>query len=177
MEARTVEANCSRFRRETALNVKIPLTGILLRVCYINRVNVDVRKICLKFPKLSDFIAGAPEYLTVNSSGPAGAEQYYSTGVFRLTGETHNNKPVWSRHEGTMKLFFDNGKWNNSILIKDYSLKIYYRGALDDVAVPSRRQRRRGYGGTRGRSVASPGHILEILEWRLALWSSTDCHW
>ena len=112
MEARTVEANCSRFRRETALNVKIPLTGILLRVRYINtyRVNVHVRKICLKFPKLSDFIAGAPEYLTVNSSGPAGAEQYYSTGVFRLTGETHNNKPVWSRHHGPPKLFYSKSK-------------------------------------------------------------------
>ena len=51
-----------------------------------------------------------PEYLTVSSSGPAEKVQYYSMGVFRLTGETHNNKPVWSRHEGTMKLFYDNGK-------------------------------------------------------------------
>ena len=52
-----------------------------------------------------------PEYLTVSSSGPAGKEQYLRMGVYRQSGETHNNKPVWSRHDGTMKLFYDNGKF------------------------------------------------------------------
>ena len=32
MEARTAEGNCLRVRRETALNVKSSLTGILLKV-------------------------------------------------------------------------------------------------------------------------------------------------
>ena len=31
-------------------------------------------------------------------------------GVFRLTGETHNKKPVWAKHDGTQKLFYNNGK-------------------------------------------------------------------
>lgn len=48
----------------------------------------------------------------MSSSGPAGKEQYGRTGVYRQSGETHNNKPVWSRHDGTEKLFYDNGgRW------------------------------------------------------------------
>ena len=30
-------------------------------------------------------------------------------GVFLQTGETHNKKPVWSRHEGPFKLYYSNG--------------------------------------------------------------------
>ena len=52
-----------------------------------------------------------PYYLTVSSSGPAGKEQYRRMGVYRQSGETHNNKPVWSRHDGTQKLFYNNGKF------------------------------------------------------------------
>ena len=43
--------------------------------------------------------------------GLAGVDQPGSMGVYRLTEETHNNKPVWSRHDGTKKLFFDNGEF------------------------------------------------------------------
>ena len=32
-------------------------------------------------------------------------------GVFRLTNETHNKKPVWSRLDGTQKLFYNNRKF------------------------------------------------------------------
>ena len=55
----------------------------------------------------------APEYLTVSSSGPAGDSTISSIlmGVYRLTGETNNNKPVWSRHAGPFKLFYNNGKF------------------------------------------------------------------
>ena len=54
-----------------------------------------------------------PEYLTVSSSGPAGEEQYQLMGVYRLTEETHNNKPVWSRHQGPAKMYYtyENGKF------------------------------------------------------------------
>ena len=52
-----------------------------------------------------------PEYLTVSSSGPAGEVQSHRMGVYSLTGETHNNMPVWSRHEGPAKLFYTNGKF------------------------------------------------------------------
>ena len=51
-----------------------------------------------------------PEYLTVSSSGPAG-ERYDLMGVYQLTEETHNKKPVWSRHEGPAKLYYDSGKF------------------------------------------------------------------
>ena len=54
-------------------------------------------------------IAG-PEYLTVSSSGPAGGFQYDLMGVYRLTGETFNKKPVWSRDEGNYTLFYNSGK-------------------------------------------------------------------
>ena len=53
----------------------------------------------------------APEYLTVSSSGPAGQKQASKMGVYRQSGETYNNKPVWSRHDGPLKLFYDNGKF------------------------------------------------------------------
>ena len=52
-----------------------------------------------------------PYYLTVSSSGPVGEKQYSRMGVYRQSGETHNNRPVWSRHDGTMKLFYGNGKF------------------------------------------------------------------
>ena len=32
-------------------------------------------------------------------------------GVFRLTKESHNIKPVWLRHDGTQKLFYSNSKF------------------------------------------------------------------
>ena len=32
-------------------------------------------------------------------------------GVYEQTGEYHNKKPVWSRHDGTMKMFYTNGKF------------------------------------------------------------------
>ena len=47
----------------------------------------------------------------MSSSGPAGKKQEILMGVYRQTGETHNNKPVWSRHDGTRKLFYSNGKF------------------------------------------------------------------
>jgi len=53
-----------------------------------------------------------PEYLTVSSSGPAEEVQPGRMGVYRQSGETHNNKPVWSRHDGTQKLFYNyRGAW------------------------------------------------------------------
>ena len=52
-----------------------------------------------------------PEYLTVSSSGPAGEEVSVMMGVYRQTGETHNNKPVWSRQEGPFEIFYSNGKF------------------------------------------------------------------
>ena len=52
-----------------------------------------------------------PYYLTVSSSGPAGKKQYDMMGVYRQSGETLNNKPYWSRHDGTEKLFYFNGKF------------------------------------------------------------------
>ena len=59
--------------------------------------------------KVLNCIFVVPEYLTVSSSGPAGTEQYYSMGVFRLTEEKHNNKSVWYRHSEIMAMFYDNG--------------------------------------------------------------------
>ena len=32
-------------------------------------------------------------------------------GVYEKTGEFHNEKPVWSRHDGTQKLKFTSGKF------------------------------------------------------------------
>ena len=52
-----------------------------------------------------------PQYLTVKSSGEAGKEQYDRMGVYEQTGEYHNKKPVWSRHDVTMKMFYSNGKF------------------------------------------------------------------
>ena len=61
--------------------------------------------------KVIPVIFVGPEYLIVSSSGPAGEKQYEKMGVYRQTGETHNNKPVWSRHQGPHKLFYSNGKF------------------------------------------------------------------
>jgi len=53
-----------------------------------------------------------PVYLTVTSTGPAGKKQGSRLGVYQQIGETHHGKPVWERHDGTMKLFYDNrGYW------------------------------------------------------------------
>jgi len=53
-----------------------------------------------------------PRYLTVESSGEAGKVQYDRMGVYEKTGEYHNEKPVWSRLDGTDKMFYDNeGHW------------------------------------------------------------------
>ena len=32
-------------------------------------------------------------------------------GVYEQTGEYHNKKPVWSRHDGTEKMFYSIGKF------------------------------------------------------------------
>ena len=50
-----------------------------------------------------------PQYLTVQSKGEAGRAQYARMGVYHLTGDYNNQKPVWSRHDGSKKLFYDNG--------------------------------------------------------------------
>merc|ERR550532_42306 len=56
-------------------------------------------------------VPGAPEYLLVFSSGPAGEVQSIRMGVYHQSGE-HNDKPVWSRHDGSEKLFYsDSGYW------------------------------------------------------------------
>ena len=45
----------------------------------------------------------------MSSSGPAGKKQGNMMGVYRQSGETHDDKPVWSRHQGPEKLYY-NGK-------------------------------------------------------------------
>ena len=52
-----------------------------------------------------------PQYLTVKSSGEAGREQSGRMGVYLSTGEYHNEKPVWSKYDGTQKIFYDDGKF------------------------------------------------------------------
>ena len=32
-------------------------------------------------------------------------------GVYEKTGEFHNEKPVWSRHDGTQKMFYNSRKF------------------------------------------------------------------
>ena len=56
-----------------------------------------------------DILRG-PQYLTVKNCEK---RQRYSSevGVYHQTGEYHNEKPVWSRHDGTMKMFYDNGRF------------------------------------------------------------------
>ena len=51
-----------------------------------------------------------PQYLTVKSSGEAGKKKSGRMGVYEQTGEYHNKKPVWSRHDGTEKMFYSFGK-------------------------------------------------------------------
>ena len=58
-----------------------------------------------------------PYYLTVSSSGPAGEKQDSKMGVYHQSGETRNNKPIWSRHEGPEKLFYRNGKFRNIVMM------------------------------------------------------------
>ena len=57
------------------------------------------------------FVVAAPEYLTVSSTGPAWTKQADMMGVYHLTGESHNGKPTWARHEGAEKIFYANGKF------------------------------------------------------------------
>ena len=58
------------------------------------------------------FSEGAPEYLAVYSSGAAGGmKQGVKMGFYHQSGESNNKKPVWSRHDGTKKLFYANGKF------------------------------------------------------------------
>ena len=52
-----------------------------------------------------------PQYLTVKSSGEARKVWYSYMGVYEKTGEYHNKRPVWSRHDGTQKMFYSNGKF------------------------------------------------------------------
>ena len=66
--------------------------------------------------KVIPVIFVVPEYLTVTSSGPAGVEQYDLMGVYQLTEENHNKKPVWSLlnnevYKDPVKLVYDNGKF------------------------------------------------------------------
>ena len=63
----------------------------------------------LEFLRPCQFLG--PEYLTVSSLGPAGEEQSSRMGVYSLTGETHNNKPLWSRHDGTATIFYTSGNF------------------------------------------------------------------
>ena len=49
--------------------------------------------------------------VTVKSSGEAGKKQFTKMGVYELTGEYHNKKPVWSKYDGTQKIFYDSGKF------------------------------------------------------------------
>ena len=54
-------------------------------------------------------------YLTIKSSGEAGKAHKDVMGVYQQKGEYHNEKPVWSRHDGTHhgpnKIFNGNGKF------------------------------------------------------------------
>ena len=59
----------------------------------------------------TDTLYMVTEYLTVSSSGPAGEAQSSRMGVYNLTGETHNNKPVWSRYDGTEKIWYSSGNF------------------------------------------------------------------
>ena len=47
----------------------------------------------------------------VKSSGVAGKMRYDLMGVYEQNREYHNKKPVWSRHDGTQKMFYDNGRF------------------------------------------------------------------
>ena len=50
-------------------------------------------------------------YLTIKSSGEAGKANHGVMGVYQQKGEYHNEKPVWSRHDGTMKIYYSYGKF------------------------------------------------------------------
>ena len=79
---------------------------LLLKIILLS-VAIQVSEACKTSPP------PPPQYLTVNSSGEAGMKQYGRMGIFELTGEYHNKKPVWSRHDGTEKIYYDydNGKF------------------------------------------------------------------
>jgi len=51
-----------------------------------------------------------PQYLTVKSCGKGGKERYSSElGYYQQTSEYHNKKPVWSKQDGTMKIYYSYG--------------------------------------------------------------------
>ena len=53
-----------------------------------------------------------PQYLTVKSCGKGGKERYSSElGYYQQTSELHNNKPVWSKQDGTMKIYYSYGEF------------------------------------------------------------------
>ena len=37
--------------------------------------------------------------------------QYDRMGVYEQTEEYHNKKPIWSRHDGTQKMFYNSRKF------------------------------------------------------------------
>jgi len=53
-----------------------------------------------------------PQYLTVKSCGKGGKERYSSElGYYQQTSEYHNKKPVWSKQDGTMKIYYSYGEF------------------------------------------------------------------
>ena len=67
--------------------------------------------------KVRDSLAGGPFYLTVESSGKAGENWYNSLGVYSKTGEFHNNKTVWARHDGTSRIFLNQCQSSTYIVV------------------------------------------------------------
>ena len=61
--------------------------------------------------KIYIIVFTGPEFLTITTSGPAGELWSRKMGVYRQSGETHNKRPVWSRLDGKLQLFYDNGKF------------------------------------------------------------------
>ena len=67
-----------------------------------------------------DTILG-PQYLNVQSCGKRGKERYSSElGVYHQSGEYHNEKPVWSKQDGTMKIYYSYGKFTFTEMCRDY---------------------------------------------------------
>ena len=80
-----------------------------------------------KFQKTCLFLG--PYYLIVSSSGPAAERQSSKMGVFRQTGETHNNKPVWAMDKGrniTTVRSHGSGPWGESESVSDGIQKLFY---------------------------------------------------
>ena len=64
---------------------------------------------CQLLTRINYHIFKGPEYLTVSSSGPAGEKQASRMGDFRLTYETHNQRPVWASLN--QKLYYNKRKF------------------------------------------------------------------